>query len=118
MGRSGTLPHNSFWGGGRGVQTYMGQNAKNKTMVKFPQRKKTASKKDVMSSKVASAATSTRDVSQIRLIGELDILLTTFRPAESTKDETKEVVYQIEFINFQVLFQHKYYSSNNTHFLS
>ena len=43
-------------GGGR-VVIYLGQNAKNKTMVKFPQGNRTASKKGVMSSKVASTDT-------------------------------------------------------------
>ena len=45
-----------------------------------------------MSRKVARTDTSTKDVSQIRLSDESGILLTTFVPAESTMDETKEVV--------------------------
>ena len=61
-----------------------------------------------MSRKVARTATSTKDVSQSRLSDELYIPLTTFGPAERYQDETKEVVYQGEFINFQLLFQHRY----------
>ena len=53
-----------------------------------------------------------------RLSDESGILLKTFGPSESTQYKIKEVVYQGEFINFQVLFQHKYYASNNTHFLA
>ena len=62
-------------------------------MVKFPRDKKTASRKGVISRQVSRIANSTKDVSQSRLSNELDILLTTFGPAESTQDETKEVVY-------------------------
>ena len=62
-----------------------------------------------MSNKVDRTANSINDVSQIR---------STFGPAESTQDETKEVLDQGEFIIFQVLFLHKYYSSNSTHFLA
>ena len=69
-----------------------------------------------MTRKVARTDTSTNDVSQIRLSDELDILLKKFGPEESTQYETKEVVYQGDFINDQLLFQHKYYDSNNTHF--
>ena len=47
-------------------------------MVKFPRVKKIASKKGDMSRKGASTATSTKDVSQIRLSDELDILLSAF----------------------------------------
>ena len=53
-----------------------------------------------------------------RLSDESDILLTTFGPSQITQYKIKEVVYQGEFINFQILFQHKYYGSNNTHFLA
>ena len=67
-----------FWGK---FGTYLGQHAKNKTMVKFPWGKKTASKKGVMSRKVARTDTSTRDVYQSRLSDELDILLKTFGPS-------------------------------------
>ena len=98
--------------------TYLGQHAKNKTMAKFPRGNKTISKKGVVSRKVARTDNSTKDVSQSRLIDESDILLATFGSAESTQDKTKEVVDQGEFINFQVLFKHKYYASNNTHFLA
>ena len=87
-------------------------------MVKFPWGKKTASKKGDMSRKVARTATLTKDISQIRLSDELDILLATFGPSEITQDETKEVLYQDEFTIFQGLFQNKYHASNNTHFLS
>ena len=55
--------------------TYLGQNVKNKTMVKFPQDNKTASKKGVMSRKVARTATSNKDDPQSRLRDELDIIL-------------------------------------------
>ena len=68
-----------------------------------------------MSSRVSRTATSTNDVSQSRLSNYLDILLTTFRPSESTQDETKEVVDQGDFINFQTELHNKYYTSNNTH---
>ena len=78
-------------------------------MVKFPWGKKTASKKVDMSSTGARTATSTKDIYQSR---------STFVPAEITQDETKEVLYQGEFINFQVLFLHGYYASKNTHFLA
>ena len=64
-----------------GIGSYQGQHAKNKTMVKFPWGKKTASKKGVISSKVARTDTSTRDVYQSRLSDELDILLKTFGPS-------------------------------------
>ena len=60
-----------------------------------------------MSRKGERTYTSTKDVSQSRLRDESDILLTTFRLAESNKDETQELVYQGEFINFQLLFQNK-----------
>ena len=75
-----------FWGK---LGTYLGQHAKNKTVVKFPRGKKTASKKSVMSRKVSRTATSTKDVSQSRLGDESDILFTAFVPAESTNDKTK-----------------------------
>ena len=64
-----------FWGE---IGTYLGQHAKNKTMVKFPRGKEIASKKDVMSRKLSRTDTSTNDVSQSCLGDELDILLTTF----------------------------------------
>ena len=67
-----------FWGE---IGTYLGQNVKNKTMVKFLRGKKTASKKGVMSRKLARTATSTNDVSQSPLSNELDILLKTFGPS-------------------------------------
>ena len=104
-----------FWGE---FGNYLGQHVKNKTMVKFPWGNKTASNKGFMSRKVASTDNSIEDVSRSSLSDESDILLTTFVPAERTQDKTKEVVYQGEFINLQVLFQHKYYASNNTHFLA
>ena len=69
-----------------------------------------------MSSKVSRTVTSTKCVSQRCLSDEWDILLTNFEPVERTQEKTKYLVYQCEFINFQALFQHKYYSSNNTHF--
>ena len=75
------MPH-YFWGK---FGTYLFQNANNKTMVKFPMGKKTASKKGDMSRKLARTATSTKDVSQIRLSDELDILLTAFGTAESNQ---------------------------------
>ena len=87
-------------------------------MAKFVQGKKTSSKKGIMSRKVARTSTSTKDVSQIRLGNELDILLNIFGPKESTQDETKEIFDQGYFTNFQLLFRHKYYASNNTHFLA
>ena len=95
----------------------LGQHAKNKMMVKFPRDKKTNSKKGDMSRKVARTATSTKDVSQIRLSDKSYTILTTFGPSEINHDKTEKVVYQGEFINIKVLFQHKYYASNNTHFL-
>ena len=61
-----------------------------------------------MSRKVARTSTSTKDVSQIRLSDESYIPLTTFVLAERNQDETKEVLYQYEFINFKLMFQHKY----------
>ena len=61
-----------------------------------------------MGRKVARTTTSTKDVPRIRLSDELYIILTTFGLAERNQDETKEVVYQDEFINFQLLFQHRY----------
>ena len=85
-------------------------------MVNFLRGKNTDSKKGAISSKVASTSNSNEYVYQIRLSNESDILLTTFGSLEITQDETKEVVHQGEFINFQSLFQHKYYASNNTHF--
>ena len=94
-----------FWGK---FGTYLGRHARNKTVVKFPRVKKIASKKGDMSRKGASTATSTKDVSQIRLSDESYIPLTTFVLAERNQDETKEVVYQYEFINFKLMFQHKY----------
>ena len=86
-----------FWGE---FGTYLGHNANNKYMVKFPWGNKTTSMKGDMSRKLARTDTSTKDVSQSRLSDESDILLTTFRPAESTQDKTKEVVYQGDFISF------------------
>ena len=85
-------------------------------MVKFPWGNKTASNKGVGSSKVASTVTSSNNVSQSCLSNESDILLKNFGPAEITQDETKKVVDQGEFINFRLLFQNKYYASNNTNF--
>ena len=87
-------------------------------MLKFPRGNKITSKKVDMSMKVAMTDTSAKDVSQILLSYELDILLIVFGPAKSTQYETKEVVYQGEFINLQVLFQNKYYASNNTYFIA
>ena len=104
-----------FW---EEIGTYLGQHAKNKNMVKFPQGKRTASKKGVTSRKVVRTDTSTQDVYHSRLSDELDILLNKFEPSEITQEKTKQLVYQGEFINFQVMFQHKYYASNNTHFLA
>ena len=102
-----------FW---RKFGTYLGQHTKNKMTVKFPRVKKAASKKGVMSSKVARTATSNKDVSKICLINESDILLKTFGPAEINQDEIKELVHQDEFINSQLLFRNNYYASNNMHF--
>ena len=62
------------------IGTYLGQHANNKTMVKFPWGKMKASKKGVMSRKVARTDTSTKDVSQSRLSDESDILLKKFGP--------------------------------------
>ena len=76
-----------FWGG---FATYMGNFTSNKTMVQFNQGKKILSKKAVISRKVASTATSTKVVYQIRSCNESDRLLTTFGPAENTRDEIKE----------------------------
>ena len=77
-------------------------------MVKFPRSKKTDSKKGVMIRKVARTATSTKDSPQSLLSDESDILLTTFGISESNQDETKEVVYQGEFVNLKLRSQHKY----------
>ena len=66
------------------IGTYLSQHAKDKTMVKFPRGKKTASEKGIMSRKVARNATSSKDVSQIRLNDESYILLKVFGPAEIT----------------------------------
>ena len=85
-------------------------------MVKFPWGNNTASNKAVVSSKVARNTTSTKDVSQSRLGNELDRLLIKIGPAEITQDQTKEVFDKGESINFQFLFQHTYYASNNTNF--
>ena len=71
-----------------------------------------------MSRKVARTATSNKDVSQSRLSCESDILLAAFITAESAQEKTKGVVYQGEFIHFQLLIQHKYYANNNTHFIA
>ena len=54
--------YRKFW---VGFANYMGKHANNKTMVKFPWGKKTASKKAVMSRAVASTATLTNNVCQI-----------------------------------------------------
>ena len=87
-------------------------------MAKFVRGNNTSSKKGLMSRKVARTATSTKDVSQSRLGNALDIPLKVFGPKESTQDETKEIFDQGYFTNFQLLFRHKYYASNNTHFLA
>ena len=71
-----------------------------------------------MSRKVARTDTSTHGVSQISFSYEWDVLLTTFVTSESIQDQTKEVVYQGDFIHFQLLFQHKYEASKNTPFLT
>ena len=68
------MSHN-YWGG---FDTYMGKNTRNKTRYKFPQVQKTASKKAVMSRKVASTVTSKKDVTQICSSNESDILLKKF----------------------------------------
>ena len=73
-------------------------------MVNFPRGNKTASKKGVMSRKVARTSTLTKNVSQRGLSNESDILLTKFGPGKSTQDEAKDVVDLGEFINFQSLF--------------
>ena len=86
-----------FWGE---IGTHLVQQAKNKMILKFSWGKKTASKKVVMSRKVARTDTSTKDVSQSCLSDKSDILLTTFGPSESTQYKTKEKVYQGEFISF------------------
>ena len=104
-----------FWGK---FGTYLGHHVKNKTMVKFTWDNKTTSKKGDMIRKEARTTTSTRNVSQSRLSDESDILLKIFETTESTHDKTEGVVHQGEFINFQVLFQHKYYTSNYPHFLA
>ena len=98
--------------------TYLGQHANNKTVVKFRRGKNTASKKGVMISKVSNTATSTKDVSQSRLSNESDILLITFGPSERTQYQNKKVLDQGEFINFQLLFRHKYYASYHMHYLA
>ena len=77
---------NYLWGR---FGTYLVQHAKNKTMVKFPRGKKTASKKGVISRKVARTDTSTKDVSQSRLSDGSGILLTTFGPSEITREKPK-----------------------------
>ena len=81
-----------FWGE---FGTYMGRHTKNKTIMNFLQGKRIASKKHVMSSKVASTSNSTKDLSQSRLSNELDILLITFGPAESTQDETRKINFNV-----------------------
>ena len=73
MGISGTLPHEPLFLGEFG--NYLGQNANNKTAVKVPPGNKTASKKGVMSRKLARTDTSTKYVSQSRLSNESDIIL-------------------------------------------
>ena len=75
-----------FWGK---FGTYLGQLANNKTIVKFPGGKKTASKKGVMIRKVSSIDTSTNYVSQSRLSDKSDIILKIFGPEEINQDETK-----------------------------
>ena len=75
-----------FWGK---FGTYLGQLANNKTIVKFPGGKKTASKKGVMIRKVSSTDTSTNYVSQSRLSDKSDIILKIFGPEEINQDETK-----------------------------
>ena len=78
-------------------------------MEKFPRSKKTDSKNAFVSSKVASTATLTKDVSQICSNNESYILLTTFVPAENTQYEIKQAEeHQGEFINFKLIFQHYY----------
>ena len=67
-----------FWGDST---TYLGHNARNKTMMKFPRSKDTASRKAVMSRKVARTDTYTKYVPQNRLGDELDRFLITFQPA-------------------------------------
>ena len=66
--------------------------------------------------KVSRTSTTTKDVSQIHLSNEYDILLTTFRPVKINQGETKEVVYQGKFINFKLPFQNNYFASNNKNF--
>ena len=79
------MSHN-FWGG---FATYMGNNARNKMMVKFPQGNYTASKKAIMVKKVKRTATSTKNVFQSRSSNESNILLSTFGTLERTRDESK-----------------------------
>ena len=55
--------------------TYIGKCTKNKYRLKFPPGNKTASKKGVMSRKLARTDTSTKYVSQSRLSNESDIIL-------------------------------------------
>ena len=69
-----------------------------------------------MISKSARTSNSTNYISYNHLGNELDRLLIKFGPSESTHNETKDVVDQHEFINFQILFQHNYYASNNKNF--
>ena len=61
-----------------------------------------------MSRNVSRTATTTKDVSQWYLSDESYVLFTAFEPAETTQEETKELLYQGEFINYQLLLQHKY----------
>ena len=80
-----------FWG--EGVGTYLGQHVSNKTMVKFQQVKKIASKKSFMSRKLSRNTNSEKDVSQSLSSNELGRLLTAFGPVKGTQNESKEVFY-------------------------
>ena len=75
-----------FWGDST---TYLGHNARNKTMMKFPRSKDTASRKAVMSRKVASTVTSKKDVTKICSSNESDILLNILDQHKKLKMESK-----------------------------
>ena len=108
--------------------TYLVQHANNKTILKIPLDKNTASKKSVISRKLSRTATSTKDVSQRRLSDESDILLKNLDQQKSLRMKPKS--YYIKAIssisnycsriNIMLLTthfsQHNYYASNNTHF--
>ena len=97
--------------------TYLGQYARNKTIVKLLRGNKESSKKaDFMSNELSITSTSAKDVSQIRVCDESYVFSTYFGPVEITQDEIKQVVEEGEFINFKILFLHNYYAYKNTKF--